>query len=421
MEALLLPRGRFEGEESLEQYRARGGYLGLKKAVQQLSPEAVTELIIRSGLRGRGGAGFPAGKKWSFARETGNYPRYLVCNGGEDEPGSSKDRLLLENHPHLVIEGVILSSFAVEAERAYIYINSQYERAWKTVESALEFARREALWGTHILGSSYSLEVIVHPAPPTYVAGEDSAALEVIEGKTALPRQKPPFPATVGLFGKPTVVNNVETLANVGPIVRKGAEWFRSIGTAESPGTMIFSLGEEMQNPGAYELPFGTSLRTLIEKVGGGLRSGKKIKAVLPGGPSTAFLSASQVDVSLDHVSMNQAGSSLGCGVMKLIPEGSCMVEESLRISEFFAKESCGQCPACRMETSMLAALLKKIQTGEGGEAILGQIPKLIEFNRGKGFCALINMPGPPLLSAIKLYPEDFHHHLEKKGCPYNP
>jgi NADH-quinone oxidoreductase subunit F len=420
MEGILFPQGVVEGRESLEEYRARGGYEGLKKAIKQSSPEAVLKEITESGLRGRGGAGFPTGKKWEFARQCAEQTRYVVLNGGEDEPGSKKDRLLLENLPHLVIEGVILSAYAVGAAKGYLYINALYETAIRSISDAMEEAKREGYWGEKIYGTAFGVDLTLVAAPANYVAGEDTAVLEVIEGKSPLPRQKPPFPATAGLFAKPTIVNNVETLANVAPIVARGAQWYRGFGTQESPGTMIFSLNEEVNRPGIYELPFGTSLRFLIEECGGGLKDGKTIKAILPGGPSSAFLTPDKIDIPLDHQSLRAAESSIGCGVVQLIAEGECLVEETLKIAEFFARESCGQCPACRMETNMLATMLKKLQQGQGGEALLDQFGKVIAFNKGKGFCSLVNMPGPPIESALKLFRPDFDYHLANGRCGVN-
>jgi NADH-quinone oxidoreductase subunit F len=342
----------------------------------------------------------------------------VVLNGGEDEPGSKKDRLLLENLPHLVIEGVILAAYAVGAGKAYLYINRLYEAAARSISEAMEEVKRKGYWGKGIFGSSFSIDLALVSAPSDYVAGEDTAVLEVIEGRKPWPRQKPPFPATAGLFAKPTVINNVETLANVPPIVANGAHWYRTFGTQESPGTMLFSLNEEVKRPGIYELPFGTPLRYLIEECGGGLKNGKAIKAILPGGPSSAFLTPDKIDVPLDHQSLRTAGSSIGCGVVQLLPDGECLVEKTLEIADFFARESCGQCPACRMETNMLATMLKKIQQGQGGEALLDQFGKVIAFNKGKGFCNLINMPGPPIESALKLFRPDFEHHLSQGRCP---
>jgi len=360
-------------------------------------------------LRGRGGAGFPAGRKWSIAAESPETPRYVVCNAGEDEPGSFKDRILIEYRPHLVLEGMILAARAIRAEQAFLYLNETYDDCHRLMSQAIDEAGKAGYLG--------SLKVTIQRAPTVYVAGEDSAALEVLEGKDPKPRQKPPYPATSGLFGKPTVVNNVETLANVAPIVAKGASWFRTMGTEQSPGTMLVCLGDEMNRPGLYELPLGTPLRHLFEDLGGGLKSGGALKAILPGGPSCGFLKPEFLDVPLDPDSCKKAGSTLGCGVMRFYAEGTCMVEESLGLAKFFAQECCGQCPACRMETNMLVALLERIQQGKGDASLFDQCQKVLDFNRGKGFCALINMPGPPVLSAISLFRRDFEHHLQHGSC----
>jgi NADH:ubiquinone oxidoreductase subunit F (NADH-binding) len=419
MDGILFPHGVVEGHEGLKEYRARGGYEALAKAIR-MPAEDVIKVVSDAALRGRGGAGFPTGKKWQFTREAPGDPRYLILNGGEDEPGSKKDRVLLENLPHLVIEGTILAAYAIGAAKAYLYINANYGAAIKTITDALTEAKVAGYWGENILGSHFSLDVEIVPAPHNYVAGEDTAALEVIEARKAWPRQKPPFPVTVGLYGKPTSVNNVETLANVPPIVLNGADWYRNFGTPESTGTMIFSLDDDLNRPGVYELPFGTSLRYLIEECGGGMKSGKKIKAIMPAAPSSAYLPAEKIDTPLDHNSMRDAGSALGCGVVRLVAEGTCIVEEVIKISEFFTAESCGQCPACRMETSTLTALLKKVQAGQGGPPILEQFGKVLAFNKGKGFCTLIAMPGPPIESALKLFPADFKAHLSTGKCPGN-
>ncbi|MEK6601266.1 MAG: NADH-ubiquinone oxidoreductase-F iron-sulfur binding region domain-containing protein [Candidatus Binatota bacterium] len=420
MQGILFPRGVVEGREDLKGHRSRGGYVALEKALKGLTPQTVIHEINESGLRGRGGAGFPTGKKWGLTGESVEQPHYVVLNGGEDEPGSKKDRLLMENLPHLVIEGVILASYAVGASDAYLYVNKEYKAANDSMTQALAEAKEAGYCGQKILGGDFSLDIRFVAAPPNYVAGEDSAALEVIEEKKPLPRQKPPFPATAGLFGKPTAVNNVEALANVPPIIAKGAKWYRTFGTPESPGTMIFSLNDEVNHPGIYELPFGSSLRSLIEECGGGVKGGKAIKAIMPGGPSSAYLPSDKIDVPLDHNSVSAAGSSIGCGVVHVVTEGICIVEETLRIADFFAAESCGQCPACRMETNMLAAMLKKVQQGQGGAPLLEQFSKVISFNKGKGFCSLINMPGPPIESALSLFRADFEYHLANGRCPQN-
>jgi NADH-quinone oxidoreductase subunit F len=403
---VLFPEGKPGRRETFDEYCSAGGYEALGRNLQ---PAEILSEVTQSGLRGRGGAGFPVGKKWTAAAETAVKPRYVVCNAGEDEPGSFKDRTLIEHRPHLVLEGTILAARAIDAEQACFYINETYDDCVSRITEAIDEANRSGYLG--------SLRVSVHRAPTVYVAGEDSAALEVLEGKPAKPRPKPPYPATAGLFGKPTAVNNVETLANVPPIVRNRASWFRSYGTSESPGTMIFCLGDEMNAPGAYELPLGTPLRHLYENSGGGLRNGRPLKAILPGGPSCAFLSADQLDVPLDPESLKRAGSALGCGVMRFYAEDACMVGEAVRIAQFFARECCGQCPACRMETSMLSVMLERIHQGKADAALYDQFQKIIDFNRGKGYCALINMPGPPITSALRLFRDEFDNHLRHAAC----
>jgi NADH-quinone oxidoreductase subunit F len=398
---ILFPEGKPTKRESFDEYRASGGYAPVER-------DTLRE-VTASGLRGRGGAGFPVGRKWSVAVETSVTPRYLVCNAGEDEPGSFKDRVLIEYRPHLVLEGLVLAARAIQAEHAYLYLNETYSECFSRMTEAIGEATNAGFLG--------SLQITIQRAPTVYVAGEDSATLEVLEGRPPKPRQKPPYPAAAGLFGKPTVVNNVETLANIPQIARNGASWFRAYGTAESPGTMIFCLGEEMKHPGAYELPMGTPLRHLYENPGGGLKNGKTLKAILPGGPSCAFLTPNLLDIALDPESLKSAGSTLGCGVMRFYAEGACMVEETARIAQFFARESCGQCSACRMETLMLSTMLDRIQQGKGDAALFDQFQKIIDFNRGKGYCALINMPGPPILSALRLFREEFNHHLKHGVC----
>src|ERR1051325_8405989 len=299
MQGLLFPNRVVEGRETLDDYRRRGGYQGLAKAVKA-TPDGIIKEITDAGLRGRGGAGFPTGQKWQFTWDAEDQPHYLVLNGGEDEPGSKKDRVLLENLPHLVIEGVIIASYAIGAAKAYLYLNANYAAAIASITEALREARVAGYVGEKILGSDFSLDVEIVRAPHNYVAGEDTAVIEVIEGKKPWPRKKPPFPVTVGLFGKPTCVNNVETLANVAPIVYHGPEWYRKFGTSEAPGTMIFSLNDDVNRPGIYELPFGTPLRYLIEECGGGMKGGKKIKAVMPAAPSSAFLPPDKLDTPLD-------------------------------------------------------------------------------------------------------------------------
>jgi NADH-quinone oxidoreductase subunit F len=417
VEAILLTNGVGNGPQSLDAYRAEGGYEALTKAVAE-SSKNVLAAVIASGLRGRGGAGFPTGQKWSFAAAEAESEKYIVANGGEDEPGSLKDRVLMEGYPHRILEGVILAAYAVGAHEAVLYVNALYTQAIAGFEAAIRDAEAAGYLGPRVAGSDFVLKVRIHPAPQEYVAGEDSAALEAIEGKKAQPRQKPPFPTSAGLFGKPTVVNNMETFAYVPAIVRKGPEWFRSQGTADNPGTMLFTLPDNLKNPGVVELPVGTSLRALIEEYGGGLASGKPVKAVLPGGPSSGFVAADQLDVAMDRGPLGEVGSALGCAVLRVFEEGACMVEVIDEIAKFFQRESCGQCPTCVMETNTLSNITGHVFSGEGTQAMLEQIPKVGMFAKGKGFCGLISMPIPPLTSAIRLFPDEFAYHIEHGACP---
>ncbi len=415
MERILLTSDRIP--QTFAAYQAEGGYSAWRRAVTEGTPALVLAEVEASGLRGRGGAAFPVGRKWRIAAETPAAQRYVVCNGGEDEPGSHKDRFLMENYPHKVLEGLLLASYAIGAHEAYLYINRDYERAIASLERAVAEATEAGYLGERVLGTDYGLAVRLHRAETAYVAGEDSAAVESIEGKKALPRQKPPYPAGAGLWGAPTVVNNVETLAHVPAIVARGGAWYRTIGTADSPGTMLFTTLERVRRPGIYELPFGTPFRTLYEDCAGGLDDPRPLKAILPGGPSSGFLKPDALDLPLDYQAFRAAGSSLGCGVMTFYPEGTCMVEETLRIAQFFATESCGQCPACQMETQQLVRILQQVQAGKAPAAVLGTVDRVLDFARGKGFCSLINMPGPPVQSALRLFPEDFQAHLETGRC----
>jgi NADH-quinone oxidoreductase subunit F len=400
----------------LADYARRGGFEALRRALASGKPSAVTEEVAKAGLRGRGGAAFPTAQKMALCAQAEGAEKYVVVNGGEDEPGSFKDRKLFEYAPHAVLEGALLAAYAIGASRVIFYINETYEEARRRVNYAINEARSVGWLGEEIQGSKFTVAAETFAAPTPYVAGEDTAALEAIEGKPPKPRQKPPYPVTVGLHGKPTLVNNVETLANLPPILLHGADWFRSIGTAESFGTMLYSMNSEWERPGVYELPYGAREGELLDNLAGGLKGGARLRAILPGGPSSAFL-LPDPDRPLSPEALRAAGSSIGCGVMRGYGEGTCMVEAALEIARFFERECCGQCPACQMETKALAATLDKVRQGQVPAAALEQIPKLLAFNKGKGFCSLINMPGPPLLSAIQLFRSDFDSHLATGHC----
>jgi NADH:ubiquinone oxidoreductase subunit F (NADH-binding) len=407
VERIVLTKVVGSGPQTLDEYRAEGGYEALRQALGG-DRQGVIDTVIASGLRGRGGAGFPTGQKWSIAAQEEEPTKYVVINGGEDEPGSLKDRFVLENYPHKVLEGVILAGYAIGATEAILYVNSTYTQAIALLEEAIREATELGFLGERIGGTDYALSARIHPAPQEYVAGEDTAALEVIEGRAALPRVKPPYPTNAGLFGKPTVVNNVETFAYIPAIVRNGAEWFRSQGSEDNPGTMLFTLPENVRQPGVVELPIGTSLRELIEEHGGGLASGKRVKAVLPGGPSSGFISGDDLDVPMDRKPLFDRGSALGCGVLRIVEEGTSIVDVVDDIAQFFAREQCGQCPACTMETNTFAKITSQMAKSAGNPALLEQIPKIAAFAKGKGQCSLISMPVPPLTSAVRLFPEDF-------------
>ncbi len=414
MGPMLLTQDADAGPQTLDRYRSEGGYEALKQALVS-GPRSVLDAVVTSGLRGRGGAGFPTGQKWSLAAEEPGTPRYVVANGGEDEPGSAKDRFLMERYPHKVIEGVILAAYATGASEAIVYVNALFEGAIAQLEAAIAEAAAEGYLGRGGDSSALSLRVVA--GPQEYVAGEDTAALEVIEGRKPLPREKPPFPTSAGLYGKPTVANNVETLAHVPGIVRNGPEWFRGVGTADEPGTMLFTLPANVRRPGVVELPIGTPLRSLIDEHGGGLASGRAVRGVLPGGPSSGWLGAEDQDVPLDRASLAAKGSALGCGGLRILEDGECVVEVLEEIAQFFMRESCGQCPICVMETQTLAKIIAQVRTGHATPQLVDQIPKLAAFAAGKGFCSLISMPFPPLTSALRLFPEDVAHHMEHGTC----
>lgn len=380
------------------------------EVARRAAPEAVIEAIERSGLRGRGGAGFPTGRKLRLAHEAAGEPKHVVVNGAEDEPGSGKDQFLLQELPELVVEGALVTAHAVGAQSVVFYLSELHPASADAIQRALDAAGR-------IGGDAVAASIVLSPS--TYVAGEDSAALEVLEGRDALPREKPPYPVTAGLHGLPTAVVNAETVAAMARIVVHGADWYRSLGTAESPGTMLFTLGPEMASPGIHELELGTPLRHLVEVCGGGLASGEPVRFVLPGGPSSGFLAADELDVPLAYEALRDVGSALGCGVVRVFGAGACVVEVLHELMGFFKRESCGQCPACRMETGLLERLVGQIRAGAGNPVLLEKLPEVVDFAQQQGgLCSFISMPGPPVRSALARFPGDFAAHLESGCCP---
>jgi len=403
---LLLVRPTGAPTETLAEYRARGGYEGLLAALAANAPATVLDAIEQSGLRGRGGASFPTARKWRLAAGQASPEKYVVGNGGEHEPGSEKDRHLVAKYPHAVLEGLLLAGFATGAQKGYVYLIEDMHPQLASIERALAELRAAGLVGERIGGSSFSFAIDVHKAPTTYVAGEETAALNSIEGKPAKPRKKPPFPGDAGLFGKPTTVNNVETLAHVAWIARHGADAFAAIGTAESKGTLLFTLPDDVKRPGVYELPFGSTYRQLIEQCGGGLAHDKTIRGVLPA-MSCGFLLAEHLDVPIGYETLRPLGTSPGCGGIRIVTESTDVVARTLEIATFFMTEQCGQCPPCRMETNQFVHILKGVQQGMG-PGYAEKLQKLAEFNRKKGFCSLIEMAAAPVLSAVQLFAADF-------------
>ncbi len=384
--------------ESLEAYRAAGGYEALE-AARALPAAEVVRIVTESGLRGRGGAGFLVGRKWELARSAQGAPKAVVANGGEHEPGSKKDRWLVATMPHRVVEGIAICAHATGATIAYVYLIEDMADAIAGARTAIDEARAAGLLG--------GLDVQVTLAPTTYVAGEETAALEAIEGRPALPRQKPPYPGQAGLWGQPTTVNNVESLARVPAIVRGREAW--------GAGSMLCTLDDTVARPGVYDVPLGTTYRALVHDVGGGPRGGGAVKAILPA-RSSAFLPASALDTPMTHEAVQAAGSNLGCGGPSIVEEGTCMVELVTDIARFFVREQCGQCPPCRMETNTIAAVFTQVQAGTEADYRTA-VERVAEFTRGKGRCGLIGMAAAPALSALRLFPEDFAHHAAHGKC----
>jgi NADH-quinone oxidoreductase subunit F len=404
----------------IEPYLRLGGYEAWRKCVKDLNRDAIVDEIKRSGLRGRGGAGFPTGTKWDKVLNHRIKERYFVCNAGEHEPGTFKDRYLLKHYPHQLLEGCLIAAYTVQAKRAYIYLNHEYEEERKNLERAIEQARSRGLLGKNVLDTGSDLEIEVFAGQGSYVAGEETAMLESMQGRPAMPRQKPPFyPTDFGLYGKPTLVNNVETLCNIPRIMQKGASWFAQVGTEKCPGTMLFSLSGAVLRPGVYELPMGTPLRVLINECGGGVPGGRKVKAVFPGGPSFSMITADQLDLPMDFDALKKAGTGLGSAGVIVVDDATCMVAQTLKFSEFFKAESCGQCPSCRMGTINLEMLVTKIERGEGTSKDLDSLLQLCGFVKGTGYCTLVTGAAVLVQSSLKLFRREFEEHIELKRCPY--
>lgn len=412
------------GEEPLDlkAYEQAGGYQATRKALQGMTPPEVTELVKDSNLRGRGGAGFPTAQKWSFVPMGDDAPRrkYLIANADEMEPGTFKDRLLLEGDPHQLLEGMLISAYAIQAEMAYIFLRWEYKVAAERLTKAIAEAYGAGYLGHNILGSGYGLELHLHVSAGRYMCGEETGLLNALEGKRATPRSKPPFPQTSGLWGKPTIVNNVETLCNLPHIINNGAEWFKGLSHSQDSGTKIYGVSGRVRRPGAWELPMGTTIREILEDHAGGMSDGWKFRGLLPGGASTDFLVEEHLDVKMDFDSVQKAGSRLGTGTMIVLDDQTCPVGMVHNLERFFAQESCGWCTPCRDGLPWTAQILQSLEDGRGQPRDLQRLAlhaKLL--GPGHTFCALAPGAMEPLQSALKYFQEDFEQHLREHRCPW--
>jgi NADH-quinone oxidoreductase subunit F len=418
METVLTTHFSDERYHRMEGYRAHGGYDALRKAVS-MPREAIVEEVKKANLRGRGGAGFPAGVKWGFLPKDLSRPRVLVVNADEGEPGTFKDRMLLARGPHLLVEGIAITCFALSIHDAYIYIRGEYVREARILGEALEEARAAGLLGKNLLGSGFDLEVTLHRGAGAYICGEETSTINSLEGKRGWPRLKPPFPALVGAFGLPTLVNNVETLSNVPWIINNGGERFAALGCEKNGGTRLVGVSGPVVRPGVYELPANANLRSVIHDIAGGLRDGKRLKAVIPGGSSTPILRADEIDVTFDIESMAGRGTMAGtCGVI-VIPEGTCMVRALSVLMNFYAHESCGQCSPCREGTGWLRLIAGRIEAGEGRPGDVELILDICGNMMGRTICALADAAAMPAQSFIGKFREEFDRHVAERKCPF--
>ncbi len=401
---------------TIESYLSSGGYSALRKTLG-MAPGDITDAVKKSGLRGRGGAGFPAGIKWSFVPPDSKKPVYLCCNADESEPGSFKDREILEKDPHQMIEGIIIACYAIRSHKAYIYIRGEMPYGAKRIQQALDEAYAHGYLGKNILLSSFDIDIKLYIGAGAYICGEETGLLESIEGKKGEPRPKPPFPAQIGLFGCPTIVNNVETLACVPHIINNGADWFASIGTPRNTGTKIFGLSGHVTNPGLYELPLGINLLELIEEYGGGVLGGRRIKAVSPGGSSSAVFSADELDIAMDFDSIAAAGSMLGTAGVTVMDETVSMVKVAQNLAHFYRDESCGQCVQCREGTWWLEKILREIDEGKGSIEYIDIILDACSQMRGTTICALADGCAMPVESIVTKFRDEFEEQI-KRGQP---
>lgn len=397
----------------IDTYEKNGGYQAIRKAIGKMEPQTLIDMVKQAGLRGRGGAGFVTGAKWGFVPKDPTRQKYVVCNADESEPGTFKDRLLIENDPHQIIEGVMLASYAIGASRAFIYCRGEFFEGIKKLRKALSEAKAKGYLGEKIFGSPFSLDIMVHPGAGAYIAGEETAQLNSLEGHRATPRLKPPFPAVSGLYNMPTVVNNVETLCNVVHIVNRGIEWYQSIGKPNNSGTKIFQISGQVQKPGCYEFPLGVSLREVIDAAGGML-PGRSFKACYPGGSSCALLTSKDLDISMDFETLAARKSALGTASIIVMDDSSDMVQVAARLMQFYQNESCGKCTPCREGTRWTVQILERILSGAGTYKDLKTIEDICKSMISNSFCPLAVGAAPPILSAMGEFLHEFEAWIKK-------
>jgi len=402
-------------------YLQQGGYQTWKRVLREQSPEQIIEEVKRSGLRGRGGAGFPTGLKWSFVPRQSASPKYLVCNADESEPGTFKDRYLIEREPHLLLEGMAIAAYAIGSRQAFIYIRGEFAYGAQVLERAIHEATEAGFLGKNIQAGGFDLQITVHRGAGAYICGEETGLLESLEGKRGWPRLKPPFPATKGAFGCPTVVNNVETLVNLPVILSIGADRYAAIGSNEkNTGPKLYCLSGHVNRPGLYEFPLGKNLQELIYQEAGGIRNGKKLKAVIPGGSSVPVLRADEIDVAMDFDALVSRGSMLGSAGVIVMDEDTCMVKALLNLATFYSHESCGQCTPCREGTMWMKKILSRIEHGQGRPEDLPLLEDIARHIQGRTICPLGDAAAMPAASFLKQFRQEFVEHIEQKKCPHS-
>ena len=416
---LISARWGIKDSRKIDVYLKNGGYKALEKALQQMTPESIIDEVKKSSLRGRGGAGFPTGMKWSFVPKDSPKAKYVICNADESEPGTCKDRPLMEMDPHQLIEGMVIAGRAIGANRGFIYIRGEYRYVLDLVEEAIEEAYDRGYLGKNILGSGFDYDLLIHTGAGAYECGEESALMESLEGKRGYPRIKPPFPAVVGLYGCPTVINNVETLSAVPAIINEGGEAYANRGTPKNGGTRLLCVAGHVNKPGIYEIPLGMNMKKFIYEMAGGIPNGKKLKAVIPGGSSCPILSADEIDLPMDYDSVAKAGSMLGSGGMVVMDEDTCMVDMARRIMHFYAHESCGWCIPCREGTTWLRKMLERFHAGLGRSQDIDLIGELAKNMLGRTFCPLGDAAALPTISIVQKWRNEFEDHLNGR-CAYN-